>query len=58
MQTAGYSYEDMSSPVSPSPPSTFPYFSEALEPLKDGFQYSSPHMGMDFAVFLQPTYTA
>jgi len=55
-QTAGY-YVNMSSTGSPSPPSAYPYYSDVQQPLKDGFQYPS-HMGMDFSVFLQPTYTA
>jgi len=56
-QTAAYSYVDMSSPVSPSPPSAYPYYSDVQQPLKDGFQYPS-HIGMDFSVFLQQAYTA
>lgn len=56
-QTAGYSYMDMSSPVSPSQPPAFPSYFDVPQPLKDGFQYPS-HVGMDFSVFLQPTYTA
>ncbi|KAF9787747.1 hypothetical protein BJ322DRAFT_1105794 [Thelephora terrestris] len=54
-QTAGYPYANMSSPVSPSPPSVYPYYSDVQQPLKDGFQYPSH---MDYSVFMQPTYTA
>lgn len=57
-QTAGYSFADISSPVSPSTPATYSYY-DVQSPLKDdAFQYP-PHMGMDFSVFgLQPPFTA
>ena len=56
-QMAGYSFVDVPSSASSSPPPAYPYYPNVQQPLKDGYQYPS-HMEMDYSAFLQPTYTA
>ena len=56
-QLDGYSYVDVPISASSPSPSTYPFYSDVQQPLKDGYQYSS-HMEVDYSAFLQPTYTA